>query len=150
MEKSINISGLTNVTAILRDVSNFLSSTQPMQDCVDDCKDIIIEKTGMGVNFLHQKFAPYSPAYSKKKGKTKVDLRDTGTMLNSITAKAMSANHGKVFVGAHSDIAEYHNEGAYMKARLPQRRFMDINDTQLAALTKKHWDDPIMKLLGRR
>jgi hypothetical protein len=164
MEKAITISGLTSVTAMLKDVSNFLSSTEPMQGLCDDVKDIIIEKTGDGVDYKNKRFAHYSKLYAKRKHKTSVDLRDTGEMLNSIRAEAVSPNRGKVFVGSggRAKIAEYHNEGGtrhqtFRKGSdimtggiLPKRRFMDINDTQLLKAQKKNYDDPLQKILGRK
>jgi hypothetical protein len=151
-EYGVKITGLTEALRQLKAVQDFLRDPQPMQDTVDDVKDLIIERTADGKDFMGRNFAPYSKAYAKRKHKTKVDLRETGEMLNSIKTKVDNPHHGQVFVssGGRSKIAAYHNEGSYLKSRLPQRRFMDISRTQLLKIVKKNFDDVLMRILGRR
>ena len=150
-EYGVKITGLTEALRQLKAVEDFLNDPQPMQDTVDDVKDLIMERTADGKDFMGRNFAPYSKAYAKRKGKTKVDLRDTGEMLNSIKTKVDNPQHGQIFVsGGRSKIAAYHNEGAFLKARLPQRRFLDISRAQLLKIVKKNFDDVLMKILGRR
>ena len=48
----------------------------------------IRERTASGTDATGGKFKGYSPAYAKRKGKTKVDLKDTGAMLKSLSTKS--------------------------------------------------------------
>jgi hypothetical protein len=150
VEKAINITGLAAAMAGPKAVSDFLMSTVPMQGLCDSTKAVIIEKTASGRDYMNRSFQPYSKAYAKRTGKTRVDLRVSGRMLDSITAKALSPQRGEVKVTDHALIAEFHNQGGPKSGKPPKRTFMDINPTQLAKAVKENFDDPIMKLLGRR
>ena len=48
-------------------------------------REIILDKTSKGKDFRNKKFREYSKGYSEAKGKTIVDLYDTGAMLNNFT-----------------------------------------------------------------
>jgi len=134
-----------------------------MQNVVDDIKDLITNKTADGKDYMGKKFTRYSASYAKKKGvgRGDVDLRASGAMLNSIMARVDSPKHGRVEVLNKPLIAQYHNQGG-SKVRFlpgakvieggqpPKREFMNISDSALGKLVKKHFDDVIMKILGRR
>ena len=150
-EHGIRIAGLNAVTRKLQAVNEFLGSTEPMQELCEDIRDLITVKTAAGKDYMNRNFEPYSEEYARRKKKTRPDLRVKGEMMNSIEAKAESPKRGYVDVrGRRQLIAFYHNEGGPKEGKPPKRRFMDISKTGLQKLVKKCFDDPIMKLLGRR
>jgi len=175
-EITMKIGGLNETMRMLKEVETFLKDTQPMQNIVDDVKDIITNKTAQGKDYLGQNFKPYSKEYAKSKhrgrrqkmagdigwrgvhaierfagiGSGTVDLRQSGTMMNSITGQVINANHGKVEVRGHTFIAQLHNKGGTKSGRPPIREFMNLSKSAIKDLQKKYFDDPLMKLLGRK
>jgi hypothetical protein len=146
----LNIKGITETMRMLKSVEAFLNDPQPMQNIVDDVKDKITERTDRGLDYRGYSFHPYSKSYAKKKGKKKVDLRDTGQMMNSIGAEVINPHHGKVWVKSHVLIAQLHNKGGKDPGRPPVREFMNMTKTAILKLQKQYIDDPLMKLMGRR
>jgi len=142
---------------MLEKLEDFLGSTKPMEGIVEDVKGRIEERTAKGRDYQNRSFAPYSEAYKKRKRKSKVDLRDTGKMLGALDTQVITPIHGKVFIKSESYggkkrartdmIANIHTTGT---GKQPQRDFMDITKTALEKFVKKHYDDKIMKILGRR
>jgi hypothetical protein len=128
-----------------------------MEGVCEDVKERIKERTGKGRDYKNRSFAPYSESYKKRKGKSRVNLRDSGRMLRALDTQVITPIRGKVFVKpesygggkrARTDmIAQIHTTGA---GKQPQRDFMDITKTALKKFVKKHYDDKIMKILGRR
>jgi phage gpG-like protein len=149
-EITLNIKGLADTMKMLKSVEEFLKSPKPMEGVVGEVKQIVLDKTGRGLDYMGRRFKPYSKAYAKKKGKTRVDLRDTGDMLDSIKAEVITPNHGQVKVTRHELIAQFHNLGGPKSGRPPERRFMDLAKSAVLNLAKKYFDEPIQKLLGRR
>ena len=150
-EFSINISGHLETAKRFRDVANFLNSTKPMQRIVDSIKEGILVKTAKSHDYMGRNFKPYSKAYAKKKGSSRVNLRVSGEMMDSIDAEATDPRHGKVSIGGdRALIALFHNKGGPRPGRPPQREFFNVSKSAIQNLAKKHIDDPIMKLLGRR
>ena len=149
--KSITITGVNEVTAKLKRVNDFLMSTTPMQETCDDIKAGVLDKTAKGHDYMGRNFKPLSKIYAKAKGKSRADLRDTGEMLDGMTAKALSNKQGEVAItGRRAIVGWFHNEGGPKEGRPPQREFMNISDSGLANIVKKRFDDPLMKLLGRK
>jgi hypothetical protein len=148
-EKSIKITGLSAVTAQLKSISDFLQSPAPMQHIVDEVKEMVLDKTARGLDYRGRVFAPYSKEYAKKKGKTRPDLKASGRMLGAVTAKVDTPQHGTVSIrdAKGAEIGTYHNEGT---KKMPQREFMNITQAAVDKLAKKHMDDEIRKLLGRK
>jgi hypothetical protein len=87
--------------------------------------------------------------------KGRANLYDSGTMLGAIKAVVLTARHGQIFVGlskepksniSSTELAMIHNDG---RGPQPQREFMNLNDTQVAKLKKKHWDDKLLEMTRR-
>jgi hypothetical protein len=155
MEKTITITGAKGAMALLDDVVALIESPKPMQGVVNDIKAVILEKTAAGRDYANSSFNPYSESYAKAKGSRRVNLRDSGTMLDSIKAEVVDPHHGRIFVESTSEpggkinadmLAQIHNTGT---GKQPQREFMNVNKTQLAAAVKKHYDDPILEIVKR-
>lgn len=149
------ITGKAELQAKLRDVIKLIQSTAPMTGIVTDGEKIIRSKTAAGKDYRGAGFHPYSDAYAKRKGSTRVNLRLSGSMLRALKSKALSPLHGIIRVmpepepgtKAKTDmIAQIHSTGT---GRQPQREFMNITPSALQNLVKKHYDDEIMKILGR-
>jgi hypothetical protein len=126
MEKTITITGLKGVLGQVAEVRALIASPKPMEGMVEDAKKVILEKTAAGKDYLHRSFSPYSKAYAKKKGSTRVDLKVSGTMLGAIKTAVLSPNHGRVFVDSVSEpggkinadmLAQIHNTGTGTKRR---------------------------------
>ena len=135
---------------MLADVESFLKDPAPMQGLVEDVKADILQKTARGVDYNGRLFAPLSKAYAKKTGKSRSNMRESGRMLDSITAKALTPSHGQVKVNDEELIAQFHNQGGPKSGRPPKREFMNVTPSFLAGLVKKWFDDRIMQILGRR
>ena len=142
----INISGVEETKAQIRAVINHLESLGPMKRICEDVKKRVLKRTAASRDYKNLKFAPYSAKYAKRKKSTKVNLRLTGEMLNSMKARAISARRGVVELTAKELIANIHTQGI---GKQPQRDFMDITKTALQEFVKKHHDDEIMRILGR-
>jgi len=125
------------------------------------CKDVkkrILQRTDFGRDYRNRKFVPYSKKYAKRKGfgRSSVDLKLTGTMLGAIQTRVVNPKHGQVLVTskamagtiAKSDmIAQIHTTGT---GKQPRREFMNITKTALQEFVNEHYDDEIMRILGRR
>ena len=145
---TITVRGIRESASIFRNVEAFLQSTRPMEGIVKDIEEGIEKKTRTGKDYRGRKFAPYSAQYKKRKKKAKVDLRDTGEMLDSMKSKVINPKHGVVEIrGKREIIAQIHTTGT---GKQPQREFMNITKSALSKLVKKHYDDKIMRILGRR
>jgi len=145
---TVKLSGIAPTRKMLQDIERFISSTKPMKEITDDAIDIIKDKTESGLDYMHRRFEPYSSAYAKKKGRSKVNLRVTGQMLGSIVRKIINAYHGRIFIrGRRAVVGAVHNKGT---RKMPQREFMNLSKSAIAKLAKKHYDDKLMKIMGRR
>ncbi len=142
----IEISGVEQTKAQMRAVINHLESLGPMQNICKDVKRRILKRTKDSRDYRNMKFAPYSRKYAKRKGSTKVNLRMTGEMLNSMKARAINSRRGVVELTAKELIANIHTQGI---GKQPQRDFMNITPTALQEFVNKHHDDEIMRILGR-
>ena len=151
---TVEIKGANELIAVFREIEDFLKDEKPMQGIVDDIADLVQTKTEKGLDYRSRKFEPYSPAYAKKKGTSRANLKDTGKMLDAIDTKVLNANHGKVFVESRSYtgkgkrartdmVAQIHNTGT---GKQPEREFMNITPSALKKLKKKHYDDPLLKI----
>jgi len=147
MSDSIKVTGIQEAIEQFKDIREFLKSTKPMEGIVQDIKETILEKTSQGHDYMNRRFKPYSKAYAKRKGKTRVDLRDTGDMLDSIRTEVISPKHGRVMVTNKRLIAQFHNTGT---RKMAQREFMNLSKSAKAKLVKKHYDDPLLELAKAR
>ena len=153
---TLKITGLKQTRRMLSRVEKFLKSVEPMGDITEGVAEEILKKTSKGKDFSNTRFEEYSPAYAKKKGQLLVDLKASGLMLASLDSKVINANHGRVFIKpqgyaktkARTDlIANIHTTGT---GKQPKREFMNVSKSVMKKLQKKHYDDKIMKLLGRK
>jgi len=154
-EKVITITGLTEAMKMLKGVEDFLNSTAPMEATVKDVKERVLDLTDRGLDYRGRSFEPYSDSYKKTRKKeglgTKPNLRVTGEMLDGMKAEVINANHGTVkLTGRMALIGQFHSQGGPRAGRPPKREFMDITDSGLAKIVKKNFDDPLMKIMGRR
>ncbi|MCK5127912.1 MAG: hypothetical protein KAR42_16765 [candidate division Zixibacteria bacterium] len=155
---TLEITGIDEVRWQLRRVNQLLDSNKPMENICKDVEERILKRTDAGRDYKNMSFAPYSTKYAKKKGvgTGSVNLRLTGTMLGAIETKVFNPNHGQVLItsramagtSAKSDmIAQIHTTGT---GKQPKREFMNITKTALQESVNKHYDDEIMRILGRR
>ena len=140
------ISGVQETKAQLNAIIAFLESTEPMQKICEEVKERILKRTKASRDYRNRKFAPYSTKYAKRKGSTKVNLRVSGEMLDSMKARAISARRGVVELLAKELIANIHTQGI---GKQPQRDFFDITKTALQEFVNEHYDKEIMRILGR-
>ncbi|MHB8053684.1 MAG: hypothetical protein ACYDH3_00305 [Candidatus Aminicenantales bacterium] len=155
--KSVAITGIDKLRAGLKEINTFLESTKPMAGFVEGARVEILVKTASGKDYKGASFAPYSKEYAKRKaGMTatgRPNLKKTGVMLNNLYAKAVDAKHGKIDImpgaepgggGINSALlAHIHHTGT---GKQPERAFLDLNETQIKKLKKKHWDDPLLEM----
>jgi hypothetical protein len=150
-EFTINVSGLDAVRKRFKSVNDFFNSKAPVQSIVSEIKEGILTKTAQGHDYMGRNFKPYSKAYAKKKGSSRVDLRGTGEMMDSVDTEVTDPRHGRVFIrGARALIAQFHNKGGPRAGRPPMREFFNISKSALQKLWTKYRDDVLMRLLGRR
>lgn len=122
----------------LTDALDVLPSEEAMLNAAGRQITRIRERTEQGKDVNGSEFTPYSEKYAKrreKKGRnvTPVDLTMSGRMLNSMTPEVRSPSQFAITV-MDADAAIYgraHNEGT---DKLPQRRFFDVNEEEIAAL----------------
>ena len=92
-------------------------------------RTLIIHRTGSGVDVKRTPFKAYSPQYAKYKSglskSARVDLRDTGKMLQSLKVDK-KIKKSVIYIGEQnrSDIGWYHQTG---KGRQPERYWFGIN-----------------------
>lgn len=144
---TIKVTGLSETRRMLNNIERFLRSTKPMKAITKDVKKRVEERTAKGRDYKNRKFEPYSPAYAKRKKKKLVNLDDTGEMLGALRTKVISPKHGRVLIkGRRAIIANIHTTGT---GKQPLREFMAITKTGEAQIVKKHYDDPLLRILGR-
>jgi len=154
---SIKITGIKESVRTFRRIESLLKSKEPMEGVIEDVKKRIEERTAAGKDYRGRRFDPYSEAYAKRKKKTRVDLRDSGLMLESLTTKVINPRHGRVFIKpakysrkkgkARTDmVAQIHTTGS---GKQPHREFVNITNNALNEMVKKHYDDRILRILGR-
>ncbi len=144
---TVKVTGLGETRAMLNRVERFLLSTKPMKLILRDVKERVEDRTASGKDYRGHKFEPYSKAYAKRKKKTKVDLDDSGEMLGTLKTKVISPKHGVVEIrGRRAIIANIHTTGT---GKQPEREFMNITKSGEAKIVKKHYDDPLLRILGR-
>lgn len=153
---TVKTSGFRTTRRMLTNVEAFLRSTKPMEGIVEDVAEEIQKKTGRAKDYQNKPFEPYSADYAKKKKTTHVDLRLSGRMLGAMRTKVINPRHGRVFIKpagypktkAKTDmVANIHTTGT---GRQPQREFMNISKSAMAKIQRDNYDNPIMKILGRR
>lgn len=155
---TIHTTGIDDLRWQLRRINQLLDSNRPMEKICKDVEKRILDRTDSGRDFRNRKFYPYSEKYAKRKrvSRSSVDLRLTGTMLGAIETRVLNPRHGQVLVtsramagtSAKSDmIAQIHTTGT---GKQPQRDFMNVTPKALQDFVKKHYDDEIMRILGRR
>ena len=99
-------------------------------------REIILDKTSKGKDFRNNKFREYSKGYSEAKGKTVVDLYDTGGMLNNFTSKVANKKKVQLFFRSkkQADKAKWHHYGT---DKLPKRPFFGYNKKTEVAIRKE-------------
>ena len=99
-------------------------------------REIILDKTSKGKDTHNRRFPPYSKGYSEAKGKTVVDLYDTGSMLNNFTSKVANKKKVQLFFRSkkEADKAKWHHYGM---GKLPQRQFFGYNKKTEVAIRKE-------------
>jgi hypothetical protein len=147
---SIKVTGTIEVQNVFRSIDEFLGSKEPMEKFCEGIKERILQKTAEGKDYKSRKFKAYSKAYAKRKGTTHVDLKVTGKMLGALKSKATSPTQGRVWIEGESHgriccdmLAQIHTTGT---GKQPQREFMNISQTGVKELTKKHFNDPLLEL----
>ena len=154
---SVKITGVAEVKRQFAAIEDFLKSTKPMEGIVADIKDIVLDKTSKGHDYMGRNFKPYTKAYAERRKKlglsTRPDLTVSGTMLGALKTEVKDPRHGAVFVGSEAEpkgraksdmLAQIHTTGT---GKQPQREFLNLAPTAVKKLTKKHYDDPILKLV---
>jgi len=147
-EARISVSGITETLRKLREVENLLNSPEPMSHIVADVREAILDKTSRGLDYMGRRFTPYSKAYARRKGSKNVDLRASGEMMDSIKATVVSPQRGEVVVtsAGRQVIANIHNTGT---GKQPRREFMNMSNSAVRALVKKHIDDKVLEIAKR-
>ncbi len=99
-------------------------------------REIILDKTSKGKDIHNRKFPAYSKGYSEAKGKTTVDLYDTGAMLNNFTSKVANKKKVQLFFRSkkEADKAKWHHYGT---DKLPKRPFFGYNKKTEVAIRKE-------------
>ena len=99
-------------------------------------REIILDKTSKGKDTHNRKFPAYSKGYSEAKGKTTVDLYDTGAMLNNFTSKVANKKKVQLFFRSkkEADKAKWHHYGM---GKLPKRPFFGYNKKTEVAIRKE-------------
>ena len=99
-------------------------------------REIILDKTSKGKDTHNRKFPAYSKGYSEAKGKTTVDLYDTGAMLNNFTSKVANKKKVQLFFRSkkEADKAKWHHDGT---DKLPKRPFFGYNKKTEVAIRKE-------------
>lgn len=94
--------------------------------------DIIVtgikERTARGIDMDGKPFEPYSPSYSKLTGKSLVNLKQTGKMLDSLTA--VKRENKLVFSCPGATNAQGKNYSEFIQEgteKMPARPFMGMN-----------------------
>ena len=154
---TIKVTGIDEVRRQINGINHLLNSEEPMRRICEDVENRILERTERGRDYKNRKFSPYSTKYAKRKGvgQSSVDLKLTGTMLGAIETRVLNPHHGQVLVmsksmagtSAKSDmIAQIHTTGT---GRQPRREFMNITKKALQEFLEEHYDNEIMRILGR-
>ena len=99
-------------------------------------REIILDKTSKGKDIHNRKFPAYSKGYREAKGKTTVDLYDTGAMLNNFTSKVANKKKVQLFFRSkkEADKAKWHHYGT---DKLPKRPFFGYNKKTEVAIRKE-------------
>ena len=99
-------------------------------------REIILDKTSKGKDIHNRKFPAYSKGYSEAKGKTTVDLYDTGAMLNNFNSKVANKKKVQLFFRSkkEADKAKWHHYGT---DKLPKRPFFGYNKKTEVAIRKE-------------
>ena len=145
---TVKATGIIATRRVLTNIEKFLASPKPIKAYCEGAIEIIQDKTEKGVDYKHRKFESYSQAYAKRKGSSFVNLEVTGRMLSSIIFKVLNPGHAKIFIsGGRAIVGGVHSQGT---RKMPQREFMNISDSTDKKLGKKHFDDPMIKIIGRK
>jgi len=118
----------------LDDFTKKISNKENIEVACQLVADNIKLRTRQGVDEDLQAFAPYNAKYAEDKGKTTVDLTDTGSMLKSISKRAISSNEGIIYFATERDqrIANKHQNIGVGKRQI-KRKFFGISkiDTEM-------------------
>ena len=94
---TIQVNGLTDLTISLDRLSGAITNKRILNLIATKIKNNIFTRTSAGYDQNYNKFLPYSPKYAIYKGTTRVNLTDTGQMLNEMTQKVISNDTIKLF-----------------------------------------------------
>lgn len=110
---------IDNITRKLSKLGDKITAKSIIEQLALKIKDRIYLRTQAGYDVNYKKLAPYSPEYKKEKGKTIVNLTDTGGMLNSMIQKVMRNDTAKIFFSNDRarKLAKKHIEGERTKVR---------------------------------
>jgi len=157
MKEGVKTSGVVETHKELQKINDFLKSRKPMENVTKNIRDDIKGLTKKGKDFSGRRFEAYSAKYARRKKSPKVNLELSGLMLRSMKTKALTPRHGSVYIEPHSYggktrartdmIAQIHTTGTGVQ---PEREFLNITKSRLQNIIRKHYDDALMKLLGRR
>jgi len=91
-------SEITAINKSLKRVSENIFDKRVMAQILVKVKENIRKRTETGVDVNLKPFKPYNSKYAAKKKKTRVDLTDTGRMLNALTQKVINNDTGRIFL----------------------------------------------------
>jgi hypothetical protein len=128
----LQVNGVNDITVKLDNLSSSITKTSILNLIATKIKNNIFVRTSAGYDQNYRKFLPYSPGYAKYKGTTRVNLSDTGQMLNEMTQKVISNDTVKLFFmeGRARDLAFKH-----MNTAKKIRSFFGVNARDEAEAT---------------
>lgn len=136
MKISASVGSVGRLKAAISEIKNSMMNQQVMESLSNGLKDRIIERAYLGVDAAGEGFAPYTAQYARRRERQGlradiVTLRNTGSMLDSITA-AVYPEAGVSFNSAQeAQKMVYLQQTGVGKARI-KRRFFNVNDTDTA------------------
>lgn len=96
--------------------------------------EMIVRRTRTGIDANGRPFKAYNPSYAAAKGKSVVNLTDTGDMLDSLMHE-VEGERLRIFFGDGEQEAKasFHNFGT---RHLPVRQFMDLQQSEIQELAE--------------
>jgi len=142
---TVSVDGIVEVNTMLADLSLMPKNAVGFKRLAVKAKQIILERTGRGVDVRGGNFTPYSDAYldykESRKGEamSNVDLFDSGDMLGSMAVDGGKSGARVFFADSlQAKKAEAHNDGL---GNLPKRAFFAINNPESEELIALAADD---------
>jgi phage gpG-like protein len=134
---------LESLIGKLEKFSNRITGKDIMNLISVQVKNLIRANTQGGKDKDGKSFKPYSARYSKKEGKSLVNLTNSGTMINAMTQKVLSNTMAKVFFinaaykngSTVQEVAKAHIEGL---RHLPIRDFFGLSDFNASQVQKEY------------